>query len=293
MTGRRITDSGPCGADGFSLLELLVATLCTTLLCSAVFALLVGSASAARREWASLAARRAANAAVAALAHDLGRAGAGLEQADAVARDGARIPFASAAADGSVRMVLADGRPREIRGHHPGAGYVVDGAAGLRVGDIVAAIDMPDRPAGAPLPIGTVFVAGSVATGLEVRVAWGAAEAAELAAWGPPRALLPVMLRTYSTRRVDGKLQLDRRNDDGARQPVVDGLEEVRVDWLVDTDADGLGDTVHGVVAPAPGSRLCAARIIAVATPLLRRTVGAGEEIATVRAERWVSLPAC
>jgi len=283
-----------CSApSGFSLIELLVATLCTALLCAAVLTLLVGSAEGSRREWAVLAARRAANAAVAALARDLGRAGVGLEGADAVSLGGSRIPFAASEAGGRVRVVLPLGRAREIRSYDPVSGYLLDAAAGLAVGATVAAVDQPDRPAGASLPVGTVFVAGTVASGVAVRVAWGGAEAATVASWGPPRALLPVLVREYSTRGVGGKLQLDRSNDGGPRQPVVDGLDELRIEWLVDTDSDGRADASRAVAAPSSTVRLCAARIVAGAKPLLRRTVGGREAAAVEQASRWVGLSGC
>lgn len=278
---------------GFSLIELLVATLCTALLGAAVLTLLVGSAEGSRREWAALAARRAANTAVAALAHDLGRAGGGLEGADAVSLGGSRIPFAASEADGRVRVVVPLGRAREIRSYDPVSGYLLDAAAGLAIGASVAAVDQPDRPAGASLPVGTVFVASTTATGAAVRVAWGAAEAATVASWGPPRALLPLLVREYSTRSVGGKLQLDRRNDGGPRQPVIDGLDEVRVEWLVDTDADGRADAMRPVASPSSTVRLCAVRVVAGAAPLLRRTVGGGGAAAVERASRWVGLPGC
>lgn len=276
---------------GFSLLELLVATACTTMVATAVFSLLVGAADTSRREWRAQEARRVAGAAVAAMAADLARAGIGLESADAVQIGGARIDYAASPAPAALRVVLARGAAAEITREEPGSRYTVEAAAALRVGERVVAVGFEQRPAGSPLPLGTVVAATPGGSGTELQVAWYAEEAALIAAWGPPRALLPVSVREYETRARDGALELVRRNDGGPRQPVADRLEEARVVWLLDSDGDGHTDA-EGVGAwPGPASRRCAARVEAsvaadeagATTPLARAT---GRQSAT----RWVTL---
>jgi type II secretory pathway pseudopilin PulG len=287
MSGARSTSAG------FSLLELLVATACLTLIAAAVFALLAGAGATSRREWNALAARRVASAAVAAVSRDLDRAGAGLEDADAVMLGGERIAYASSSA-GVVRLVLAAGTAVEVLRAEPGSRYAVDGGATLGVGDTVAALASPDRPPAAPLPLGTIVGQAPLGADAEVQVAWQAAEAAAVSAWGPPRALLPVLLREYDTLPVDGGLQLGRRNLGGSRQPVVDGLDAFAVEWLVDSDADGHADARREEVSPGIGLRLCAARVAASATPLRARLPGARPaEIMPEVATRWVTLGGC
>jgi type II secretory pathway pseudopilin PulG len=279
---------------GFSLLELLVATACTTMISGAVFSLLVGSAAAERRECSALAARRAADAAVAAIVDDLHRAGNGLESAGAVQVGGVRVPAAASATEGTLTVVRALGAAVEIRQAGPGSRFVVDSAA-LAAGDAVVAVGLVGRPGSAPLPLGVVTVVGRRGAGAEVWVAWRAAEAASLAAWGAPRALLPVEIRAYDLRAFEGALQLGRRTDGGPRQPVADGLDELRLLWIVDTDGDGRADARRDVFAAGSGERACAVRVEARATPSRTRlapapaAAGTRAEVAT----RWVTLGGC
>jgi len=276
---------------GFSLLELLVATACTTMVATAVFSLLVGAADTNRREWRAQGARRAAGAAVAAMAADLARAGTGLEDADAVQIGGARVDYAASPSPGTLRVVLAQGVAAEITQHDPGSRYTVDPGTTPRLGDRVVALGFEQRPVGAPLPIGTVVAVTPRGAGVELQVAWYAAEAALVASWGEPRALLPVAIRDYETRTRGGALELVRRDDGGPRQPIADGLETVEVVWLVDADGDGRPDGELTGAWPGPASRRCAARLEAsvaaedagATTPLARAT---GRQSAT----RWVTL---
>jgi type II secretory pathway pseudopilin PulG len=279
---------------GFSLLELLVATVCMAMIAGAVFSLLVGSAAASRREWNALEARRVANAAAGAVARDLAQAGAGLEQAAAVQLGGERIGYAEPLPGGGLRVVLALGTAVEITAHQPGSRYVVDAGGGLGVGDVVAAIGSPARPAGAALPLGMVTLALPVGAQQELQVAWRAAEAAAISAWGPPRALLPALVRTYDLRTADGALQLGRRNDDGARQPVADLLESLTVTWLLDTDGDGHTDASQAGAWGGTNVRACAAHIEVAVVPSLTLLPDPGTAVPQPQqAARWVTLRGC
>lgn len=277
-------------ADGFSLLELLVATACTCMVATVVLSLLVGAADTSRREWRALGARRVAGAAVAAMAADLARAGIGLEDADAVQLGGARVDYAASPSPGTLRVVLAQGAAAEITQWAPGSRYTVAALTTLRIGDRVVAVGFEQRPAGAPLPVGTVAAVTPLGTGVELQIAWYAAEAALVASWGEPRALLPVSIREYETRARGGALELVRRDDGGVRQPVADTLEAIDVAWLIDTDGDGHPDSERSSWS-GPASNRCAARIEAsvaaedagATTPMARATI-------RHRATRWVTL---
>jgi len=282
---------------GFSLLELLVASTCSALIAAAVFSLMVGSAQTARREWGAVAARRVAAAAVARVADDLSRAHFGLEAVDSVQVGGARIGYASAAAGSLLRVVVATGRAAEVLALGPGAAYTVAATEVLHPGDSVVAVGLPGRPPSAPLPLGSVAAITPYGGHNEVLVAWRPAEAAAVAAWGPPRALLPVSLRDYDLRSFDGALQLGRRTDSGARQPVADGLEALRIEWIVDSDFDGHADAVRQGFVPGSGGRACAARVQAVARVATRAPAAPAAAPRTDRAlesaVRWVTLGPC
>jgi hypothetical protein len=280
---------------GFSLLELLVATACTSLVAGAVLALMVGSAAASRREWGAMAARREANVAVAAVVDDLRRAGQGLERADAIQVGGERIAVASVAAGGGLRIVRTVGAAREIQQHGPGPRYTIEAASTLRAGDAVVAVGLPERPLNAPLPQGLIVAITPRGTRAEVVVAWRAPEAAALSSWGPPRALLPVEIRRYEVRSYEGALQLRRSDGGGTRQPIVDGLDRFRIVWIVDADGDGTADARRDQFTGRAGERPCAVVIEAAVTAVRTRLPAAGSPpaFAAETATRWVTLAGC
>jgi type II secretory pathway pseudopilin PulG len=273
------------------LLELLVATACAGMVATAVLSLLVGAADTNRREWRAQGARRIAGGAVAAMAMDLARAGAGLENADAVQIGGSRIDYAASPSPGSLRLVLAQGPAAEITHWEPGSRYTVVGVSILDIGDRVAALGFEQRPAGAPLPIGTVAALTPRSGGFEVQVAWYAAEATLVEGWGEPRALLPVSIREYEVRPRGGALELVRSDDGGSRQPVADGLEGIDVVWLIDGDGDGHPDGEQVGAWPGPASRRCAARIEAsVSVEDAGATTPIARALGRQSATRWVTL---
>ena len=73
-------------------------------------------------------------------------------------------------------------------------------------------------------------------------MAWSPSEALNLAAWGEPRALVPVRVREYEARAWAGAVQLRRRDEGGSWQPIADGLKEFHIAWTLDTDGDGIAN---------------------------------------------------
>jgi type II secretory pathway pseudopilin PulG len=264
-------------AAGFSLLELMIGALCTSLLAGAVFSVLVSGASSARRRWAALAAQSAADAAVAAVARDAREAGRGLELGDAILRNGERIEVVEATVGGGIRLLRPTSAPREVVDVRPAGAYEIAGANEIEPGTMIAALDLPDWPATAPLPAG-VAVGGFPGIGtFEVRVAWGGA-ASVLEQWGEPRALLAFEVREYGVRLVDGTRQLRRRDDGRTWQPVADGLASFSIDWIA-----------------GAGGQVCAIAIEATALPDTARDKDAGpsEHAPPARAVEWVRLGEC
>jgi len=286
------------GERGCSLLELLVASVCTALVAGAVLTLMVGAATASRREWGAMAARREANVAVAAVVDDLRRAGQGLESADAIQVDGQRIPVVSTDAGGGLRIVRTLGAALEVEQQGSGQRYTIAAAGAastIRVGDGVVAVGLPQRPWNAPLPHGVIVAKTRRGAGADVLVAWRPPEASAVSLWGPPRALLKVEIRRYEVRSYEGALQLRRRDDLGARQPIADGLDRFRIVWIVDADGDGTADARRDRFGGRPGERLCAVEVEAAVTPIPTRLSGTrpGRAITPETATRWVTRGRC
>ena len=286
------------GERGCSLLELLVASVCTALVAGAVLTLMVGAATASRREWGAMAARREANVAVAAVVDDLRRAGQGLESADAIQVDGQRIPVVSTDAGGGLRIVRTLGAALEVEQQGSGQRYTIAAAGAasmIRVGDSVVAVGLPQRPWNAPLPHGVIVAKTRRGAGADVLVAWRPPEASAVSLWGPPRALLKVEIRRYEVRSYEGALQLRRRDDLGARQPIADGLDRFRIVWIVDADGDGTADARRDRFGGRPGERLCAVEVEAAVTPIPTRLSGTrpGRAITPETATRWVTRGRC
>ncbi len=284
-----------CGMRGFSLLELLVAMVCTMLVAGAIASILVGTASASRREWTAIRARGIARAAVSGAAGDIARAGIGLERASAVQHGGERIPIVSSNGASGLRVVRTLGDAVEIAALVAPGVYEVETTGALVVGGSVVGVDLPGRPAAAPLPVGRVAALYAGIINDEVVVAWSPSEALNLAAWGEPRALVPVRIREYEARPRAGALQLRRRDEGGSWQPIADGLEEFRVTWTLDTDGDGIPDA-RATSFSGPGSgRACALSIEAGVQPWRSRSDDppAAPARRTESASRWIDLPAC
>ncbi len=283
---------GDC--SGLSLLELLVAVTCTLLLATAAFSLIVGSARAARRQWSGAASLAVARGAVASVGEDLGSAGRGLEDADEVQQNGMVIRRASSDPTMALRAVLPAGPVAEIWAQVGASTYRVPVAGAPAMGASVAAVDQPLRPAGAPLPVGTVV--GKVRLGglVELSVAWRAAEAVLVSNWGPPRALAPVTVRVYDVRSSGGRLRLRRRDLGGSWQPIADGLDGFDVHWILDTDADGVADSRRGRWLGAAGSRACAVQIEArVRSAAGRTATGPLASRGPQTVQRWIPLGEC
>lgn len=291
-------------AHGFSLLELLVAGLCTGLIAAAVFSLLVSGAAATRRRWAAVAAQSTADAVVAAVAADAREAGRGLEQGDSILLHGGRIPRLSPSENGGIRLLRALGPVLEVMSSRPGAIYEVAAAGDLEPGVVVAAIGLPDRPPSAPLPAGVVIAVFPRLSTLDVTVAWGSS-ATLLAGWGEPRALLALETREYETLRLDDGWRLQRR--DGARrwQPVADGLTSFSIGWLMDMDADGAVDTRLDTLPVGNEDLVCGLVVEATVAPVEVRGAGtfptsiggsawrAAASNALAEARRWVRTGRC
>ncbi len=280
-------------AQGFSLLELIVAALCTTLLAGAVFSVLVSSAASTRRRWAAFSAQVAADGAVAAVARDARQAGEGLEGGDAIRLHGERQATVSASPGGVVRMLRALGPVREVVNVRSDGVYEIDGVTGLAAGTIVAAVGLPERPASAPLPAGVVVGAFRRVSTLELSVAWGSA-AATIEAWGEPRAIVALESREYGLRQLDGAWQLRRRDGGRTWQPVADGLDSFNVGWILDSDVDGVADT-RIESAPGAGDVICAIVIEATAFVAARGrgTIPKTSEGTTARAAAWIRTGRC
>jgi hypothetical protein len=107
--------------------------------------------------------------------------------------------------------------------------------------------------------------------------------------------LLKVEIRRYDVRSYEGALQLGRRDDGGARQPIVDGLDRFRVVWIVDTDGDGTADARRDRFSGTTGERPCAVVVEAAVTPRRTRLRGTGttRAVAPETATRWVTLGRC
>jgi hypothetical protein len=242
-----------------------------------------------------MAARREANVAVAAVVDDLRRAGQGLELADAIQVDGERVPIVSTAVGGGLRIVRTLGAAFEVQRQGPGQRYTIEVTSTIRAGDTVVAVGLPQRPSNAPLPHGVIVALTPRGARADVLVAWRAPEASAVSSWGPPRALLKVEIRQYDVRSYEGALQLGRRDDGGARQPIVDGLDRFRIVWIVDADGDGTADARRDRFSGTTGERPCAVVVEAAVTPIHTRLPGAGPTpaIAAETATRWVTLGRC
>jgi len=289
MHDRSLRDAG----GGFSLLELIVATLCTSLLAGAVFSVLVSGAASTRRRWAGLAAQAVVDAAVMAVARDARQAGDGIEAADSIRLRGERMAIVAPAAGGGIRVFLALGPVREVVNARPDGVYEIAGVTGIEAGTIVAAVGLPERPTSAPLPAGVVVGAFRRISTLELRVAWGGA-AATLDEWGDPRAIVALKVREYGLRRADGAWQLRRRDGGRTWQPVVDGLDSFTVGWILDRDADGVGDT--RIESPPAATDVVCAVVIEATAFAAARGFGVASEVAegtTARAAQWIRTGRC
>jgi len=283
------------GMRGFSLLELLIAMLCTALVAGAVSSILVGTASASRREWTAIRARSIARAAVSGVAGDITRAGKGLEGANTVQRGGERMPIVSSNGASGLRVVRTLADAVEIIAVVAPGFYEVGTIEALVVGGSVVGIDLPGRPTAAPLPVGRVARLSAGILNDEVFVAWSPSEALNLAAWGEPRALVPVRVREYEARAWAGALQLRRRDEGGSWQPIADGLEEFHVAWTLDTDGDGIPDARATSFWGLGSGRACGLSLEARVRPWRSRSDGPSTAPArrTESASRWIDLPAC
>jgi type II secretory pathway pseudopilin PulG len=261
--------------EGFSLLELLVASACTGLLAAGVFSLLLAGAGTGRRGWSVLTARVVSESAVAALARDVREAGRGLEGATAVQLSGERIPTLSAT-PGGLRLLRGAGPALEISAQVAAYTYEIAGDARIAAGDHVAGLDLPRRPAGAPLPAATVVASLRGAGVTRVVVAWSAAEAPLLDDWGAPRALLVLEDREYALLALDEGLQLRRRDEGGSWQPVADRLEALELAWLVDEDGDRAPDRRLPSLPPGREASVCAVDVLATVRPAKARELAAG-----------------
>ena len=280
---------------GFSLLELLVAMVCTTLIAAAISSLLVGTAAVSRREWTAIRARGIARAAVSGVAIDVARAGIGLERAGAVQRDGERFPIVSSNGASGLRVVRTLGEAVEIAALVAPGVYEVEATGALVVGGSVVGVDLPGRPVAAPLPVGRVAALFAGIINDEVVVAWSPAEVVSLAAWGEPRALVPVRIREYEVRSRAGALQLRRRDEGGSWQPIADGLDAFRISWAVDTDGDGIADAGAASFSGSGSGRACGLSLEAGVRPWRSRS-NDPPAVRTRRAEsawRWIDLPSC
>ncbi len=280
---------------GFSLLELLVAMVCTTLIAAAISSILVGTASVSRREWSAIRARGIARAAVSAVAADVARAGTGLERGGAVQRDGERIPIVSSDGASGLRIVRTLGEAVEIVALVAPGVYEVEATGALVVGGSVVGVDLPGRPVAAPLPVGRVAALSAGIISDEVVVAWSPAEVLSLAAWGQPRALVPVRFRQYAVRAQAGALQLRRRDEGGSWQPIADGLDWFRIAWTLDTDGDGIPDARAASFSGSGSASACGLSLEAGVRPWRSRSNDspAGRARRTESASRWIDLPAC
>ena len=240
---------------GFSLLELMLAALCTSLVAGAVLSLLVSSAASARRRLDALSAQAAVDAAVSAIARDLRQLGVGLENARAVWLGGQRYPLVSQDAAGGLMLLLTGSSPLEIGEHLPGGRFLVPAGHGLSPGDSVAAVGQPRRAAGEPLPGGAVAVVTRGVGGDTVAVAWDAVASSMLADGGQPRALLPITVREYATSEERGGMSLRRRNPPGRWQSVADNLTELSITFLLD-DPDVAGGARVLTLPPGSEERL-------------------------------------
>jgi len=272
MSSARIRDGG------YSLLELIVAACCTTLLAGAVMPLLVGSARAERHRARALDAELRVDSALRAISADLRAACAGLEGGRSVRRGGQNTPIVGPLPNGGIRMLRSLGPALEVGVALDANTYEVGAPGALEAGVEVAAVGQPGRPAGAAVPAGTVVSVIPAGGGAIVQISWGA----EVVAWGLPRALLPITWREYELRALDGAYQLRRRDRGGSWQPVVNDLSAVTIRYLIDQDGDSIPDeaTSAGAV-PGEGERQLFVRLEARAEPAF------GQEIV---ASAWVRL---
>jgi len=263
--------------DGYSLLELVVAACCTTLLAGAVLPLLVGSARAERHRARVLDAELRIDSALRAISADLRAAPDGLEGSRSVRRGGQDTPIIGPLPNGGVQVLRSLGPALEIGAALDANTYEVGAAGALKVGVDVAAVGQPGRPVGAAVPAGTVVSVNLGGGGVViVQISWGA----EVVAWGLPRALLPITWREFELRPLAGTYQLRRRDRGGSWQPVVDGLSRMTIRYLIDHDGDGIPDeTTTAGAAPGAGGRLLFVYLEARAEPAF------GQEIA---ASAWV-----
>ena len=279
--------------QGFSLLELIVAVLCTSLLAGAVFSVLVSGAASTRRRWATFSAQAAADAAVTAVARDARQAGEGLEGGDSIRLHGERLAIVSASAAGGIRMLRALGPVREVVKARPDGVYEIDGVTAIEIGTIVAAVGLPERPATAALPAGVVVGSFRRISTLELRVAWGTA-VGTLDEWGEPRAVVALELREYGVRRIDEAWQLRRRDGGRSWQPVVDDLDSFSVGWILDRDGDAVGDTR---IESAPGATDVVCAVVVEATAFVaargRGTAPKTSDGTTARAAQWIRTGRC
>lgn len=271
--------------SGFSLVEMLVAAACTGLLAAAVLTLLAGGAALGRTSMAEIEAQALAQAAVDALAVDLEQAGRGLEGAGECISDGSTVPVVQPLGAAAVRILLALADAIEVEPIEGPGRYRLSSTSGIDSDVLVAGLGTPGTEPVALL--GRVRSVTRPRRGSRARmgvgeIAWAASEARLIQARGPVRALLPVTLRELGTVRREGAVQLRRRNQGGRWQPIVDGLEWVRIQYLVDEDGDGMpdGPTRELALAGAAGT-IVGAHVAAAAR--------AGEARLQV-AERWVRI---
>ncbi|MFQ5745441.1 MAG: hypothetical protein ACE5HV_17950, partial [Acidobacteriota bacterium] len=152
--------------------------------------------------------------------------------------------------------------------------------SGLRPGASVAAIGVPARPVGSPLPVGTILSVNTSTS--SIQVGWGAQEVAWLAAWGPARALVPVAVREYRLRPLGAGMQLRRRDVGGSWQPLGEGLRNMSFTYFLDRDGDGRIEAPVVATLPAGGEE--SIRLVAVEVEVWSPSSGAA------LAEGWVLL---
>jgi type II secretory pathway pseudopilin PulG len=267
--------SGREANGGYSLLELIVAAGCTTLLAGAVLPLLVGGATAERHRSRALNAELQMDSALRAITLDLRAAGVGLEGAQSVQYAGQIEAIVGPTPDGGLRVLRTLGPALEIATALDSDSYQLGESGSLQAGALVIAVGLPARPPAAALPAGTAMSVFPSGQGEIVDISWGAS-AGDVLAWGPPRALLPVTWREYQLRALDDVYQLRRRDLSGTWQPVVDELSGLAIDYLVDHDGDSIPDEVRDSGAPPEaGVRILIVRLEARAEPAFDREISA------------------
>lgn len=270
--------------DGFSIVELLVAAACTSLIAAAILSLLVGSTNSGRQLIAEAEIRALARAAAVTLAEELEGVGRGAEGVWLVAEHGEQVPVIQPVVGGLVRLLVPMSDSVEVEPIHGSSRYRVGTRGGLAPGVTVLGLGWsgagtrvgPGGRVRSLVPPGR----GRLPRPGVVEIQWAGREAAAIQAGGEVRALLPAVWREYALVRRDQGMQLRRRDASGRWQPVVDGLLGVSIDYLVDRDGDGRPD---GGLSPdpEPSALILGARV--------RAQAGLGEWQPVV-VERWARV---